>query len=176
MEIKFKNRTNKSYEVDGKTVWESRSPALVAVIMCNLNGEKYVLLGQRGEGAADYQGLWNVPCGYLDWDENGYEGICREVFEETGFYIPEYLNFSIISDWLTQPFNVNTEITENRQNVALSYGFYFSAKELPKLTTENSEHNEVAEAKWVKVSELNNYKFAFNHDIRIKHFEKKIGI
>lgn len=180
MKKQFNNRPNKSYEVDGKIIWESRSPALVAIIIASYNNEEYVLVGKRGPGAADYQGYWNVPCGYLDWDEDGIEGITREVYEETGLYIPDIMDeegegFWIIDDeYLDQPFYVNTDVNENRQNVSLSYGLYFECEKLPELTNENSEPNEVSEVRWMKISEIRNHKFAFNHPKRIQYYLDKI--
>jgi len=181
--IEFKNRPNNSYKVDNKIVWESRSPALVAVIIAEFEQEEYVLIGKRGTGAPDNQGKWNVPCGYLDWDENGYDGVCREIYEETGLHIPGLLeedgngnNIWISDNHMTQPFFVNTDPSENRQNVSLSYGLYFVCDyELPKLTTENCEPDEVAEVKWMKLSQLESYDFAFSHDKRIKYYLNKIN-
>ena len=173
MKKKFKNKPNTGHIVNGKVIWESRSPALVAVIICLYEDEDYVLLAQRGEVAADYQGLWNVPCGYLDWDENGFEGVCREVYEETGLYIPNHISYTNDS-WLYQPFYVNTEITENRQNVALNYGLYFKTLELPKLSTSNCEEFEVSQVKWVRISDIGDYNLAFRHDKRIKYFYELI--
>jgi len=180
--IKFKNRPNNSYDVGEKLVWESRSPALVAIIIAKFEQEEYVLIGKRGIGAADNQGRFNCPCGYLDWDENGYDGICREVYEETGFYIPDieqYDNNNLINDYISdshmkQPFYVNTDPKENRQNVSLSYGLSFVCdKELPRLTIENCEPDEVAEVKWLKLSQMKSYDFAFDHDKRIKYYLDK---
>jgi len=173
--IKFNNRHNKSHKIDGRTIWESRSPAVVGVIIAKYYGEDYVLFGKRGKGSADYQGYWNLPCGYLDWDENGYDGICREVYEETGVYIPEILeNEVIIDNHLEQPFYVNTDTKENRQNVSLSYGLYFQCDKFPKLTDENSEPDEVEDLKWVKIDDIGKYKIAFNHDDRLMMYYSKI--
>lgn len=168
---KFNNIKNKSYIIDGKEIWVSRSPALVAVIIAKYKKEKYVLIGKRGPGAADFIDDWNVPCGYLDWNETGYEGICREVYEETGFDLEEPKN--IIKSHLKQPFYTHT-IPEGRQNVSLSYGLYFKCKKLPELSMEYCEPGEVSEVKWLKISEIDNYKFAFNHSKRIKMYLKLI--
>lgn len=177
---KFSNTPNKSYIVDGKIIWVSRSIALVAAIVAKFENENYILISQRGPGStnfpADCPGFWNLTCGYLDWDENGYQAFCREVYEENGLYLPDLIELAINDKWLAQPFYVNTEPAENRQNVSLSYGFYFGCHELPELSTKNSEPEEVLQTKWVKVSEIDNYEFAFCHDRRIKQFLKILGI
>lgn len=168
---KFNNVPNKLYNIDGEEIWYSRSPALVAIIIAKYKKEKYVLIGKRGTGAADFIGDWNVPCGYLDWNENGYEGICREVYEETGFDLEEPTK--ILKNNLKQPFYVHTE-PKGRQNVSLSYGLYFKCKKLPELSIEHCEPDEVSDVKWIKISEIDNYKFAFNHNKRIKMYLKLI--
>ncbi len=180
-EIKFNNRPNASYNVNGKEVWESRSPAIVAVIVAEFEGQEYILIGQRGPGAPDNNGKWNVPCGYLDWDENGHDGICREVYEETGLYIPDILNEEhpanvyVTENYMEQPFYVNTDPKENRQNVSLSYGLWFTCEKLPELTSENCEPGEVSDLKWMKLTQMESYDFAFKHNERIQYFIDKVN-
>ena len=138
------------------------------MVITKFENNDYVLIAERGKGSADYSGFWNLPCGYLDWNETGYEGVIREVYEETGFYIPDAKQ--IIKENLNQPFFVNTDPKENRQNVSLSYGIYFKSDELPELSKEHNEPDEVGDLGWVKISDLNNYKFAFEHQDRIKMY------
>jgi len=172
---KFNSRPNKSYNIDNKIVWESRSPALVGVIIANYNNDDYVLIGERGKGSADYQGKWNVPCGYLDWDENGTNGVYREIYEETGVYIPSILeNDEILKNNMEQPFHVNTSTNSNRQNVSLSYGLYFKTDNLPELTDENSEPDEVGDIRWVKIKDIDKYDFAFDHNDRIMSYYNSV--
>jgi 8-oxo-dGTP pyrophosphatase MutT (NUDIX family) len=165
----FKNRRNKVYIVDGKEVWESRSVAVNCVVVAGSITQPFILLGKRGKGAPDSIGLFNVPSGYLDYDESGTEAVYREVWEETGLYLPEE---KIVINNLLNPWYINTHPGENRQNVTLRYGCVISLmnRELPKLTFENSEPDEVEELRWIPVSELGNYKFAFNHDTVIKQY------
>lgn len=179
---KFNNRPNKCYQVDGKEVWESRSVAVVGVIIAEFDEEQYVLIGKRGTGLPDYVGYWNVPCGYMDWDEDGTDALYREIFEETGFDlqsavaddIPNNEILPLSTRYIIQPFYVNTNVDEPRQNVSLSYGAVFRCLNLPDLTTENSEPNEVEEVRWININNIDNYKFAFNHDKRIRMFLEKL--
>jgi signal transduction histidine kinase/ADP-ribose pyrophosphatase YjhB (NUDIX family) len=46
-----------------------------------------VLLVRRGPGARYGRGLWCIPCGYLEWDEDVRDGARREIHEETGLEV-----------------------------------------------------------------------------------------
>ena len=58
-----------------------RNPAVgVAVVV--RDGEGRVLMGRRATG--QYAGLWCIPCGYVEWDEDVRAAARREFREETG--------------------------------------------------------------------------------------------
>jgi len=52
----------------------------VAVVLQNQAG--HVLMGRRATG--DYAGLWCIPCGYVEWNEEVRHAAVREFREETG--------------------------------------------------------------------------------------------
>jgi ADP-ribose pyrophosphatase YjhB (NUDIX family) len=57
-----------------------RNPTVgVAVVV--LDGDR-ILLGRRARGP--YAGLWCIPCGHVEWDENVRDAARREMAEETG--------------------------------------------------------------------------------------------
>jgi len=57
-----------------------RNPAVgVAVVL--RDGDR-ILLGRRARGP--YAGLWCIPCGYVEWDEEIRDAARREMAEETG--------------------------------------------------------------------------------------------
>lgn len=149
--------------VDGKTYWISRSVAVVGFVFARVNKQLCILANKRGEGTPDFQGKWNVPCGYLDYDETGEEGCVREIFEETGVKLnPTDMKF----------IQVNTDpVNSNRQNVSLRYRTYLS-EEFAKIitfTNKNSESNEVDDIKWIPIRDIDNYEWAFNHNELIKN-------
>ena len=149
--------------VDGKTYWISRSVAVVGFVFARVNKQLCILANKRGEGTPDFQGKWNVPCGYLDYDETGEEGCVREIFEETGVKLnPTDMKF----------IQVNTDpVNSNRQNVSLRYRTYLSEEFAKNITftNKNSESNEVDDIKWIPIRDIDSYEWAFNHNELIKN-------
>jgi len=177
----FKNRHNLSHNVGDRLVWESRSAAVNGVVAVFLHNHEYpfILVSERGPKAADYQGLMNVVAGYLDWDESGTEAIYREIWEETGLDLERfaYMNKQtiIFKDNLMNPWHVNTNPSENRQNISLRYGIVLERTDdlLPELSLKHNEVvGEVSKAFWMPLNEIDNYKWAFNHDQVIKDYIK----
>lgn len=57
---------------------------IVGVAAIVLDEKGRVLLGRR---ATSYRGLWCVPCGYVEYDEDVYAAVVREFKEETNLDI-----------------------------------------------------------------------------------------
>jgi len=167
MKPTFNNRLNDVYYVGEKQLWISRSIAVVGVLFALVNEELFILAEKRSDIMADEPGKWCLPCGYLDWDENGWDALRREVYEETSFLIDDYKRFLKFNNNL-QPFFVNTSPSENRQNVALSYAllFDFPLGGLPEHIQDHQD-SEVSEIKWIPYTEKNEYTWAFKHNERI---------
>lgn len=177
----FKNRENLAHKIkdaQGKEreVWESRSGAVNGIIFGIYSDNVFVLVEKRSKTMRDEPSKWCVPCGYVDWDEDGYEAMIREVFQETGLYLPKFKNYLIFNndegDGDVQPFYVRTNPNENRQNLSMFYiSIYDFTKGLPKV--ESYQNEEIEIVKWLPVDEVfkTKYKWAFKHD---KFIEKSI--
>ncbi len=184
MKPKFNNRPNDriSYgfysEHNGIKIrqdyWISRAPAVVGIIFAiGLEGGARVLVIQRSKNMREEPLKFGAPSGYLDWDESGYEGIIREVYEETSLYLPNYKDF-LIFDNNEQPFYVQSDPKKDKnQNVSLTYLLVYNFTDhqdfFPK-EIENYNDRESAQVKWMTLSEFynNTLDWAFHHDIRIK--------
>jgi len=150
----------------GREYWISRSVAVLGIVIgTDIYGTKYVLAEQRGIGTPDpeYVGKWCMPCGYLDFDETCKQAIAREVVEETGVDIPSE-SFELIE--------INDiPSSDKRQNITFRFKTelkgYISDYEL---TNKFSETNEVMGIKWINLREVNNYKWAFNHEKIVKMY------
>ncbi len=172
--MKFNNRENEKIELpNGKEIWLSRAVAVVGTVCLIKDNIPYFLISQRGSGSADFQGLWNLPCGYLDWDETSGEAFIREVWEECGVNIKQINEDENILklNYLDSPWDVNSNTTENRQNVSIHHGIIAHVLDLPTPQILNEvEEDEVADVKWVSIYEIENYEYAFNHLERIQKF------
>lgn len=144
-----------------RTLWYSRSVAVVGIVFAlDSNNRMCVLVNQRGLGTPDFQGYWNAPCGYLDFNETLSEAAEREVFEETGVRA-KFSNKNIMK--------IISDPSSNKQNVSITFATILPVKcEDTQTTTQFSEFEEVAEIKWLPVSEVNSLPWAFGHDTRIK--------
>lgn len=173
--MRFNNRTNTPHEINGKIIWESRSVAVVGVIIIYQNSIPYVLVSKRGPNSADFKGKMNLVAGYLDWNESGSEGFIREAWEETGFNLPEHLSrLKVHLNNLDNPWSISSTPSNNLQNVSLRFGVIFELpknEKLPELTTEHNEvEGEVEDPMWMKISDVYKYDWAFNHDKTINSY------
>lgn len=151
---------NFAIQHEGNTYWISRSMAVSCFILTKINDQWCILANQRGEGTPDFQGCWNVPCGYLDYNETTKQAAIREVYEETG------VQLSNATFW-----GFEDDPEENRQNVTFRY---YTIIENPQpsfisLSTEalGGEENEVSSVAWIPVETIADYIWAFDHDILI---------
>ena len=90
---------NFPFEKDGRTYWYSRAVVCVSAVFCkDADGNVYILANQRGTATDKEVGKWNMPVGFLDFDETTQQCAAREIFEETGVRIePERLKLQSIN-------------------------------------------------------------------------------
>ena len=141
--------------------WYSRSVSAAVFVYCKDKEDNWcILASERGNGAADYKGFWNCPCGYLDFGETIRECAARECLEETGIKLnPDYIVFEGYED----------SPKANRQNITFRFSFWIVDKKTTdfKFSKDKNEKDEVGRIEWIKLNELQNYKWAFDHDMRI---------
>jgi len=96
------------------------------------------LVVRRGMDAHSSPGLWDFPGGYVDFGEDLYDSIKREIEEETGLKID-----------VLEPYEVHSRITYDKNHwITIAY----------KCNTENSDIKlsyEHSEYKWVNLEEFN---------------------
>ena len=151
-----------------RTLYDGRYCAVSGFFFAVVDGKYSVLAEKRGEGTPDFQGYWCCPCGFLEGDENGIEGIKRETYEECGIEI-DYDKIKFV-EAETEP------ALCNNGNVTLRHtGFLKKQTKIERdLYTENrgGEEKEVAEVAWIPISHISCYEWAFGHDKVIKRLAK----
>ena len=146
----------------GKTIWFSRAVATTLLAFgYDKNQRLHVLANKRGKGCPDFQGYWNVICGYLEFNHTGEQNCKKECEEETGLLINEDdIHF----------LGVTTSPKENKQNVSLRY-YTILPKSIEEYNFDLSkmEKDEVDDVKFIPIDEIDNYDWAFNHLNLIKN-------
>ena len=145
---------------EGKTYWISRSVAVTCFVFAPFNGEWCVLANKRGPNTPDFQGYWNCPCGYLDFDETTAQAAMREVYEETGVQLDN------VKFW-----GFEDSPNANLQNVTFRY-YSIIENPQPSLVSVSTgdrggEENEVSAVAWMPIKNLRNFEWAFNHNTLI---------
>jgi len=74
-------------------IYQNPAVGVAAII---LDEENRLLLGKRSRG--QYRGLWCIPCGYLEYHEDVYEAVKREIKEETNLDIEVERVFNVKSN------------------------------------------------------------------------------
>lgn len=139
---------------NGRVYYVSRSVAVSMYCYCmDRFGNWCVLANQRGPGAPNNVGLWNVPCGYLDYNEDALTAAVRETFEETGVRIPkEKVAFM----------GANSKPNGGSQNVSMRHACVLDGtiEDYP-VSDANCEEGEVTDIRWIRLAEVKNYQWAF---------------
>ncbi len=156
---------NFPFQKDGKTYWYSRAIVCVSAVFAkDTNEHIYVLANQRGTATNKEVGKWNLPVGFLDFNETCAQCASREVFEETGVKIsPNVLKL----------YNINSNPEGETQDVGFRYYALLDkpVSEYP-LTTRNMEKDEVLTAAWIDIQTLGSKTWAWNHLDLIQKFAK----
>lgn len=162
-----KNPTPKNFQFKwkGQNYWYSRACAVSLFLLAkNEQGQYCVLANKRGENTPNYKGLWNCPCGYLDFNENSFQAAQRECMEETNVFIP----VNRIELW-----DVDTNPDKDNQNVTIHHVAILDNRYTTEfyLSNKNSKNNEVDAVKWIPLQDVELYDWAFDHYSIIKAIE-----
>lgn len=142
-------------EHKGTTLYSGRYTAVSCIILAEENGVWYVLINKRGKGTPDDQGLWNMPCGYLNNGESATEACSRETAEECGVYIhPSQFKLMKVQ---TDPKKCNNG------NVTLRHICILNDRLPIENLQEGGEQNEVDGIQWLQLSEIDDVEWAFDH-------------
>lgn len=144
--------------INGKEYWVSRSLAVAIFVYNPIT--KSILAVKRGKGCPDNVSKWCCPCGYLDYDETLKDAAYRELHEETGLVRDDVAEITID--------HIDDSLNSNRQNVTIIYKTIFYNL-TDNLTKEFSEPDEIDDIKWISIENIDDYDWAFNHNIIINN-------
>ena len=138
-------------EHKGEVLWSGRYCCVCAIVACKVGDKIYILANRRA--TPDFQGFWNMPCGFIECSETGEQAASREVYEETGVFIyPERFNF----------YSVETDPTvSNNAHVTLYFIAQLKRATLPSVVI---DYDECTDATWIPISEIHTYDWAFHHE------------
>lgn len=162
-----KNGGNFMVTRNGREYYVSRNTSVSLYAFAkDKNGQWYVLANQRGHGHS--KGLYNVTCGFVDMAANGKpeetleQAACRETFEENGVKVnPEGL--------------VMLGVNSRGTNINASFYTVIEDRTVEQMPTSvsNAEQDEVLSSRWIPLSEVKNFKFAFNQNEKIEAISRK---
>ena len=143
---------------NGKIYWVSRSVSVSMYAFCQDKwGNWCVLANQRGPGCDNQAGLWNVPAGFLDYNENGAQAAVRETKEETGVDIPikfvkemgtnsdsetVRIRYSCVLPGMIDDYPTSDEYCEPGEVSAIAW--------IPTLDARGNKSHEITKYKWVR--------------------------
>lgn len=136
--------------------WPRASVTADAVLFAEKDGQKYVLLIQRGN--EPYKGCWAFPGGFLEMDETVARCAERELEEETGIVLSGMQLVGIYSDVERDP----------RGRVITAA--YAAMTTMPEATAAD----DAAAAKWWPLNALP--KLAFDHEIILRDAKRVMNI
>ncbi|GIK83950.1 MAG: hypothetical protein BroJett025_05720 [Patescibacteria group bacterium] len=134
--------------------FNSRTMAVNALLI----KENSVLLVKRGEEPD--KGFWDIPGGYIGWDETLEEGTARELLEETGLIVdPDHLEF----------FSVFSNPNNKAKNQVVD--MYFVSRIFSGEMQVDGK--EITESKWFDLNALPD-NVAFDHMLALVKLQKAL--
>ena len=162
-EVLERSQDNILVDTEEGRIAKDRSVGVVLFVYwrSKVHGKIIFVICRRGTRTSEEKRKWNLPSGYLGWNESGEEAAARECWEECGIE--------------TDPREVeelehSTSPKENRQNIIFRYGI-----ELPGPPEFAADGQEILEVKFITEEELDDLDFAWTQKETIKRLIKRVS-
>ena len=157
---------NFEFEHNGQKYWYSRANVCVTAVFClDRDYNLCVLVNKRGTATDNENHKWNLPVGYLDFDETLKQCAAREVFEETGVRIQENK---------LKLYNINSKPDGGNQDIGFRYYIMLEGfTEDYKVSMKYMEKNEVESIMWLPIQYIDEITWAWNHKDITKEISNK---
>lgn len=133
-------------------------PGVGAIIEKNMNNERYILIQDRfKDDAKNENGLIEIPAGKIRANENIYNCLRREIYEETKYRIKKVYGEEKAEKINVNGYSVlNYEPFSSSQNIADGYPIIVQVFlcEIEEDDEDHVESNESKNIRWIKVKEL----------------------
>lgn len=92
--VQVEDRQRLKCQACGYIFYENPIVGVAAIVL----EQGKVLLGRRSSDST-YPGLWCIPCGYVEYEEDVCDAVKREFLEETGLIIETEGVFTVLSNF-----------------------------------------------------------------------------
>ena len=134
-----------------------RALVTVDAIIIDATNKQNLLLIERGN--EPYKGMWAMPGGFIEMDENLEQSVIREVFEETSLSGISFTQFMAFGDIGRDP--------RGRNIAVVFYGFC-------KNINDAKANDDAKSLKWFNINNLP--KLAFDHEKIINSFLSQVTV
>ena len=155
------------HPLHGQTIYNGCYACITAIILhFSQDGSIRILVNKRGSGCSTFSGKWNIPCGFLEENENGPQCAAREVYEENGVKIP-FERFVYYSNNLSDDpsYRFKGHAVSRFIAVLTDKDFENGTIDLShfnEIGTTGGEKDEVSIRKWIRLGMHDMYDWAFD--------------
>jgi ADP-ribose pyrophosphatase YjhB (NUDIX family) len=143
-------------DINGKKHYIGRNIGTSGFIFKKEKDGFFILANKRGKDVSNHAGLWNCPCGHLEFDETLAQACAREIKEECQINI-DYKKL--------KQYNIEDSPEAYNQNITVRfYHFIQSGDDSNIGVGTDGEKNKVEEVKWINIKDLKYYSWAFKHN------------
>lgn len=159
--------TDPNHPLYGQTIYDGCYACITAITLWfSKDNNIYIPVNKRGSGCSTFPGKWNIPCGFLENNENGMQCASRELYEENGIKIPPERFIYYNNNLCDEPSRRFKGHAVSRFIAILTDEDFengiIDVTHFNEIGTTGGEKNEVSEREWIRLDMYNMYDWAFD--------------